>query len=229
MVWAKIPLPLPQHIVILHDVSALSKSHERIARAIWQCQQRELPAFVSDLVRTLGYAAESSLTATLRLMEDRGLIRIEGGGARGRSRVAALTSLGRRAIGVGGGLPLLGTIPAGPLTEALQDAETVETTDLLPHQEGDFLLRVRGDSMIGDGILDGDTVLLRPGVAWQPGEIAAVLVGETYESTLKRIFPSGEKVILRASNPQYPDLEIPAETVRIAGVFRGLIRHARGA
>ncbi len=208
--------------------SGISKSHERIGRAIWQRQQHELPTFVSDLVRSLGYAAESSLTATLRLMETKGLIRIEGGGSKGRSRVASLTPLGRRAIGEGGGLPLLGTIPAGPLTEALEDAETVETSDLLPHREGDFLLRVRGDSMIGDGILDGDAVLIRPGVAWQSGEIAAVLVGENYESTLKRIFPSGENVTLRASNPIYPDLTLPAETVQIAGVFRGLIRYARG-
>lgn len=208
---------------------SLSKSHERICRAIWQRQQKELPTFVSDLVRSLGYAGESSLTATLRLMESKGLIRIEGGGAKGRSRVAALTPEGRQAIGESSGIPLLGTIPAGPLTEALQEAQTVDAHDLLPYREGDFLLRVRGDSMIGDGILDGDAVLIRPGIAWQSGEIAAVLVGEDYESTLKRIFLSGENVILRASNPIYPDLEIPARAVQIAGVFRGLIRHARGA
>lgn len=207
--------------------NALSKSHERIGRAIWQCQQHETPAFVSDLVRSLGYAAESSLSPTLRLMEAKGFIRIEGGGAKGRSRVVTLTAQGRRSLGAGGGLPLLGTIPAGPLTEALQEAETVEASDLLPYRDGDFLLRVRGDSMIGDGILDGDTVLLRPEVAWQNGEIAAVLVGEFYESTLKRIFVSQKDVILRASNPKYPDLTLPAHTVQVAGVFRGLIRHAR--
>ena len=212
------------------EESGLSKSHERIGRAIWQRQQRELPAFVSDLVRTLDYAAESSLTATLRLMESKGLIHIEGGRSKGRSRVVTLTPQGRRALGVESrGLPMLGTIPAGPLTEALQEADTVETADLLPYKEGDFLLRVRGDSMIGDGILDGDAVLIRPNVAWQSGEIAAVLVGEDYESTLKRIFPSGENVTLRASNPIYPDLTLPADTVQIAGVFRGLIRHARGS
>lgn len=211
------------------ESSALSKSHERIGRAIWQYQQREMPAFVSDLVRSLGYAAESSLSPTLRLMESKGLIRIEGGGAKGRSRVVTLTSLGRRCLGAGGGLPLLGTIPAGPLTEALQEADMVETNDLFPHRDGDFLLRVRGDSMIGDGILDGDTVLLRPQVAWQNGEIAAVLVGESYESTLKRIFLSKKDVILRASNPKYPDLTLPAQSVQVAGVFRGLIRQVRAA
>lgn len=209
------------------ESSALSKSHERIGRAIWQCHQKDMPAFVSDLVRALGYAAESSLSPTLRLMESKGLIKIEGGGAKGRSRVVALTSQGKRLLGAGGGLPLLGTIPAGPLTEAFQDAETVEANDLFPYRDGDFLLRVRGDSMIGDGILDGDAVLLRPQVAWQNGEIAAVLVGESYESTLKRIFVSKQNVVLRASNPKYPDITLPAQNVQVAGVFRGLIRHTR--
>ena len=60
--------------------------------------------------------------------------------------------------------PLLGVITAGPLSEAVAQAgEIVEDAALLPHQADDFLLRVRGDSMIGDGILDGDLVLLRPG------------------------------------------------------------------
>ncbi len=142
--------------------SSLTPTHERIARAILNLERRHEPAFVSDLVRNLGYAAESSLTATLHLMERKGFLLLQGGGARGRSRVARLTTQGRMAIGAGG-IPLLGFIPAGPLTEALQQADDfVEPEELFPYRDGDFLLRVKGDSMIGDGILDGDKVLLRP-------------------------------------------------------------------
>lgn len=178
-------------------------------------------------------------------------------------------------------LPLLGTIPAGPLAEVIARQETafeaVSIGDLLRHREGDFLLRITGDSMVGDGIFDGDLVLLRPGIEVQQGEIAAVIwsgSGAECEATLKRVFrkpptrlskggrsgnagassqaevsttaapsmesapgaapqdaqegvrdtPPGGQILLRASNPDYPDLLLPAESVQIAGVFRGLIR-----
>lgn len=186
------------------------------------------PGFVPDLVRSLGYAGESSLTATLRIMEREGFVTIRGGGAKGRSRMVALTSKGRFALGAGG-LPLLGSIPAGPLSEAVATAdEILEPNSFLPWREGDFLLRVRGDSMTGDGIFDRDLVLIRPNVATQQGEIAAVLIGDEHETTLKHVFSKGDKVILHASNPEYADVSLPAETVKVAGVYRGLIRHAGG-
>jgi repressor LexA len=216
-------------IVNLNDMkSLLSSAHRRIAKAVLSFEQREEPPFVSDLVRRLGYAAESSLTATLRIMERNGLVVIKGGGEKGRPRVVRLTAKARFAFGAGG-IPLLGAIPAGPLEEALAQAEEImEPANLLPYREGDFLLRVYGDSMIGDGILDGDWVLLRPNLAVQHGEIAAVFVGEAHETTLKRVLlvPEKSKIILRASNPRYTDLVAKAEDVKVAGIFRGLIRHA---
>lgn len=193
-------------------------------RVLARCERAGTPAFVPDLVRELGLAGESSLTPTLRILERKGGVTVRGGGARGRSRVVVLTAGGRRAVGLGG-LPLLGSIPAGPLDETVAGAEDIGE-ELLPWRPGDFLLRVRGDSMIGDGILDGDKVLIRPGVEPRAGEIAAVQVGETHEATLKHVFalPESGQVRLRASNPGYRDVVVPAETVKIAGVFRGLIR-----
>ena len=210
-------------------MKALSAVHRRIANEVLAFERRREPSFVSDLVRKLGYAAESSLTATLRVMERNGFLVIQGGGEKGRSRIVGLTAKGRFALGAGG-IPLLGAIPAGSLEEAVAQAEEIiETADLLPYREGDFFLRVRGDSMVGDGILDGDWVLLRPDVGVQHGEIAALLVGEAHETTLKRVYYVAEKseIILRASNPRYPDLVVNTQDVKVAGSFRGLIRHAR--
>ncbi|MEO8793712.1 MAG: S24 family peptidase [Chthoniobacteraceae bacterium] len=125
-----------------------------------------------------------------------------------------------------GGLPLLGVIPAGQLSEALAQAdEVVEPNQILPHEPEDFLLRVRGDSMTGDGILDGDLVLLRPNVRVREGAIAAVCVGDEREGTLKRVFYEGESVRLKASNPAYKDMVIPAERVHFAGLLKGVVRH----
>ena len=210
-------------VVMFHDMTSAQK---KIAEAVWKFQQKGQAALVADLVRVLKYAAESSLTATLKIMERDGVLDIRGGREKGRPRVISLTNQGRFDLGVGG-IPLLGSIPAGPLDEALAQADEIVEA-MLPSRSGDFLLRVRGDSMIGDGIVDGDLVLLRPDVTPREGEIAAVLVGDAFETTLKRVFSSPGQVILRASNPKYPDKKVLANDVRIAGVFRGLIRHAGG-
>jgi repressor LexA len=207
-------------------VEHLTDAQRRIVRVVERMERAGEPAFVPDLVQSLGLAAESSITPTLRLLERHGVVSVHGGGSRGRSRVVRLTARARYGMGLGG-LPLLGTIPAGPLSEALANPETlIDDHELLSYREGDFLLLVHGDSMTGDGILNGDKVLLRPTTDIRPGEIAAVLVGDAHEATLKHVFfeAKGKKIILRASNPAYPDLTVPAADVKIAGVFRGLVR-----
>ena len=80
--------------------------------------------------------------------------------------------------------------------------------------------------MTGDGILPNDKVLLRPNVPVRDREIAAVHIGDEYLATLKHVcFGRGRgKITLKASNPKYKDIIVPAEELKIAGVFRGLIR-----
>jgi repressor LexA len=204
----------------------LTHSQIRIAKAIADAERKSLPLFVAQLVEKLGYAAESSLTPTLKILQRKGVAEIMGGGKGRAHRLVRLTLRGRAMMGLNG-LPLLGAIPAGPLREAVAGAEDfVEVNSLMKSRPGDFLLRVAGDSMTGDGILDGDFVLLRPNVDLVPGEIAAVYAGENYESTLKRIFVESKQVRLKAGNPAYADIIIPrAEWRGVAGVFRGLMRN----
>lgn len=215
----------------MNKLGQMTETQCRVARAVARTEERGEPGFVPDLAQALGLAGESSLTPTLAIMERNGILQMIGGGIRGRSRLVRLTPRGRYMLALGG-LPLLGSIPAGPLSEALAEPEVVlGDRELLPYREGDFLLRVRGDSMIGDGILDGDKVLLRPTVEPHSGEIAAVLVGDAHEATLKHVIfqPGGREIILRASNPHYADVRAAAEDVKIAGVYRGLIRHPADA
>ena len=209
--------------------SLLSVAQKRILEALFKMESQGRPGFISDLVATLELRAESSLTPTLERMVRNGFLILSGGGAKGRQRLAQISPKGKLQLGVGF-LPLLGQIPAGPLEEAIaQYAEPSSFEQLLPWRPGDFLLEVKGDSMVGDGILEGDKVLLRPNIQIEPGEIAAVLVGEENsgeaETTLKRVFfQTPSTIILRASNPKYPDRLMDAAHVRIAGVYRGLIR-----
>ncbi len=242
--------------------TSLTTAQKRVLDAVLRRERRALPNFVSDLVADLALKAESSLGATLQRMVRLGVIVLQGGGVQGRQRLVVPTEKGRLLCDPSSSkekisgrapqryrLPLLGSIPAGPLEEVVSSGddwgESVEMHELLQHREGDFLLRIKGDSMVGDGIFEDDLVLLRPGVELHQGEIAAVMakgVGGDCDATLKHVFrrpsrtDSGEEdgtghgeVLLRASNPAYADILLPAESVQIAGVFRGLIRTTGGA
>ena len=123
-------------------------------------------------------------------------------------------------------LAVVGAIAAGTPQEAIaQSDEWVERIDdILPTRAGDFLLEVKGESMIGDGILPGDRVLIRPQPSVARGEIAVVMVGEE-EATLKRVIAEPPANIrLVPSNPGMEDMVFPAAEVRVIGKYLGLIR-----
>src|SRR5437016_2458357 len=159
-------------------------------------------------------------------MERNGLVRIHGGGRQGKRRNVTLSARAQRLQGIGG-LPVLGRIPAGAISEVVQTCDWVmELNDLLAFRPGDFLLIIEGDSMIGDGILPGDKVLLRPNLRPNDGEIAAVHVGDEYYASLKHVHLNRSRgiVVLTASNPAYAEVIVQAGDVRVVGVYRGLVR-----
>lgn len=188
-----------------------------------------------ELREAMRVSRESSLSDLLRPLERKGYVRIEGG-VRGRQRIIELTPRGRVATSLGA--PVVGSVTAGPLREALCEADEVISNldEAVGFRPGDFLLRVQGDSMIGDGICDGDKVLLRPNVTLQQGEVAAVQImheDRPWETTLKHVYvhadEAGESMVeLCASNPNYAPLHVPGGLVSVAGIYRGLIRGYRG-
>ena len=118
------------------------------------------------------------------------------------------------------GVPVIGHIAAGPLSEALEFPEGYLR---LPAYPGRFGLRVRGDSM-ADEVKDGDVVLLKKRLH-KSGEICAVRVDRS-DATLKYLdlYVNPEMVLLRPHNPTYPSMEVGAERVIVDGVFSGLLR-----
>lgn len=228
------------HLVGVRDISPfpMNRAMENLsARQLELLEQisafwgRGQQPTTGELVTALGLARESSLTRVLEALEEKGFVQVTGG-VRGRQRRIELTTAGRQATGLG--LPILGAIPAGPLREAVQSAdEWLESAaEVLRTQPGDYLLRVHGDSMLNAGILPGDLVLLRPQINWRSGEIVAAQVWDevsgTMEATLKYLDhrAGSSTVTLRAGNPLYPDREVPADHINVAGVYRGLIRTA---
>ncbi|HVF85587.1 MAG TPA: transcriptional repressor LexA, partial [Abditibacteriaceae bacterium] len=207
-------------------MNMLTPRQNQVLQLVADCWREGFAPVVSELAQRLGLAGQSSVTPILEALQRKGFIEIHGG-VRGRQRQIVLTTRGKVQTHAQG-LPVVGCIRAGPLSEALQMANVfVDSVDLLlPFQADDFLLQVDGDSMIGDGILAGDRVLMRPNVAPQNGEIVAVHVGEDYCATLKHIFfqPESEMVELRASNEKYEPILVRGDEVKIAGVFRGLVR-----
>ena len=114
-----------------------------------------------------------------------------------------------------GGIPLLGKIAAGQPILAEEECEFFSPID---DTRADFCLRVRGDSMIGAGIKDGDIVFIRKQDSVDDGEIAAVLVDD--EATLKRVYITDDAVTLIAENPKYKPMvytKKQCKNIRILG------------
>ena len=120
------------------------------------------------------------------------------------------------------GVPVMGSIPAGPLSEAVQEAESF--LPLSGFHDSHFALQVQGDSM-ADLIQDSDVVLFKQ----QPipnysGEICAVIVGDS-EATLKYLDKLNDGAYaLRPHNPDYPITKVEPDEFKVLGVYQGLLR-----
>jgi len=120
-------------------------------------------------------------------------------------------------------LPLLGEVAAGAPIEAYPAPDSVAVPAHLAPGDDLYVLRVRGDSMIEDGIHDGDLVVVRRRDTAAPGETVVALVDG--EVTLKRYRPRPPgRVILEPANPAIPPLEVPAARVRVQGIVVALLR-----
>jgi len=152
-----------------------------------------------------------ALVASGRLRKEPGLAR--GYRLPGRSRPAAH-------------VPLLGRVPAGPLEEAIEDVEEHLPVEGRDEPERYFALRVKGDSMVGAGILDGDVVIVRRQDRAASGDVVVAKVGE--EATVKRLRLRGRRVELHAENPAYAPIVPDAEAVAIVGKVVEVRRRLEG-
>lgn len=125
-------------------------------------------------------------------------------------------------------VPLVGVIVAGrPLesVEVLGDEELIDIPASYLTTGEHFALRVRGESMIEDGICDGDVILVRKQSQAQPGQTVVALVEG--ESTVKRLYWRGEQAELRPANHTMESIFVPCEQLIIQGVVISLLRRYR--
>jgi repressor LexA len=177
------------------------------------------PPTVRDIGKAVGLASSSTVHAHLANLEKIGLLR------RDPTKPRAIELLDRAAAGVRNlvrpGLPLVGQVAAGqPLLAEENIEDYISTPAIAGGEEGEYLLRVRGESMKNAGILDGDLVVVRPQEAATDGEIVVALVGE--EATVKRFFQEEDRVRLQPENETMEP--IFTREVRILGRVVGLMR-----
>lgn len=175
---------------------------------------------VREIVAHLGLSAPAGIHRILNILKDRGYILSEPGRKRSWRFSRELP---------GKGIPLLGAIAAGTPLEAVENIE--EEIPISPSLFGCntcFGLRVKGDSMIGAHILDGDLAVIRPQQQVENGEIAAVLVQDLLpEATLKRVRRTRASLFLEAANPAYAALQFRGpqrKNVSILGRLVGVVR-----
>jgi repressor LexA len=181
------------------------------------CRDSGYPPTVREIGLAVGLASPSTVHAHLAKLEQAGhikrdptkpramLVRVPGEVAAPAARPSVAA------------LPLVGSVAAGTPALAEQDVEDWVTSPF----EGDFVLRVKGDSMIEAGILEGDLVVVRQTPTARDGEIVVAQIGE--EATVKRLRRIDGQVHLMPENAAYEPI-IPDEEVTLAGVVVGVLR-----
>ena len=190
-------------------MSRTSNKSEKILQFV---QQFTIENGYSPSVREIGAAVGLSSTATvsyhLRQLQEKGLLQIAQGKGRKRTVVAAQRS---------GYIPIVGVVTAGIPILAVENREGMMAWDGDPDC---FALRVRGDSMIGAGILDGDKVVVRPQQTAEDGQIVVARIED--EATVKRLSRRDNQVWLLPENPAYEPID--GSQAELIGLVKAVVR-----
>ncbi|MGV3772372.1 MAG: transcriptional repressor LexA [Verrucomicrobiales bacterium] len=179
-----------------------------------------------EIALRFGFSSSYAAACHIRALIKKGLLVADSGKARSLRLAEAHKLILQPLIF---SIPVFGSIPAGFAQEREQESEGCITVDMatigFKPTRNTFALRVNGDSMIGKHICPEDIVILEHGAEARNGDVVAALIdGKT---TLKTFMIKRGKPFLKAENPKYPEI-IPSDELVIQGVFRSLIRHAKG-
>jgi len=190
-------------------------------------KQKEILDFITQFIQSYEYApsyreiAEHfglSSTATVhehvKSLEDKGLISSS-------YNVARSLEITNYRFGKAIELPLAGIITAGEPIEAIETPETIAVPQNLVRDENSFVLKVRGESMIDEGILDGDYVIVQRNYYPKNGDVVVALLDNTY-ATLKKYYREKDRIRLQPANKTMKP--IYAKNPAIQGIVRGIMR-----
>ena len=176
------------------------------------------PPNLDELAAALGLRSRGSLHKQIQALVDAGFVEP----MRRTRRGIRLTE----GAADPGSLPMLGRIAAGSPIEAVADDARMGVPEHLRTQEDCYVLQVKGDSMIEDGILDGDWIVVEPRPDAANGEVVVALVDEE-EATVKRLLKNPDEVVLIPANSALSPMRFSPDRVRIQGVVVGQMRSYR--
>ncbi|MFP6666773.1 MAG: transcriptional repressor LexA [Pirellulales bacterium] len=187
-------------------------------------KQRRVYEFIREKIQSRGYGptvreigghfdirSPNGVMCHLKALERKGVI----SRAKNMSRAIRLT-----AAEDDRGLPLIGEIAAGVLHEAIEQDERIDFDGIFNRRDC-AALRVRGDSMIGDGVMDGDYVVIKRQRTARRGQMV-VAITDSGEATLKRWFPEANRIRLQPANPSMKPIFV--KDARVLGVVVGVVR-----
>jgi repressor LexA len=172
---------------------------------------------IPEIGRQFKIASTNGVSDHLKALEKKGYIRRVG-----KRAIEIVNALGKTVLTASREVPVLGKVPAG---KPLFSEENIEGLLSIPDDMGSgklFALQVKGDSMIGAGILDGDKVIVKQQGTAENGEIVCAVING--EATLKRFFKKDGVITLKAENEKYAPIAVSEGEFRIAGRVVGLMR-----
>ncbi len=172
------------------------------------------PTFV-EIMDGLGFKSLGTINWYVNELEKEGILKR----IRGHNGKRALSVLEKN---IHNTLPLLGLITAGAPLEVFEDTEQIEVPPSYLN-ENNYVLKVKGDSMIDDHIQDGDFIIVRKTEIANNGELVVAYVNN--EATLKRYYTGANGAELHPRNPEYSIISInPEDDFRIGGIVMGIFR-----
>jgi repressor LexA len=200
----------------------LTKRQQEIFDFIKQYSARYgYPPTVRDIGKAVGLASSSTVHAHLANLEKVGLLRRDPTKPRAIELLDRAVDSVKSFVTAGEGLPLVGSVAAG---QPILAEENIEDHIVVPSEaggdHGEFLLTVRGESMVNAGMLDGDIVVVHSQETARDGEIIVALVGE--EATVKRFFRESDHIRLQPENDHMEPIR--TREVQIVGKVVGLLR-----
>ncbi len=201
----------------------LTPGQEKVLRCVADfSREKGFPPSVREIGRACGGIKSSTVAYYIDVLEKKGVL------SRGSSRARDLRLAdGPATYGLAGvgtrGHPVLGRVPAGKPNLAQDEVEdTIWLDERVSRSKDSYLLKVKGDSMNGVGILEGDMIIVRPQPSAESGEVVVALTPEG-EGTVKTFRRSAKGLFLEPANPRYSPIPMPFRVVgKVVGVVRRL-------
>ncbi len=197
----------------------LTEKQKRVYRFLENyLRENKQPPSYDEIRRALGFKSLNSVYKHLKQLESKGYIKSEWGN---KKRTLELLPLRANAAKI----PFLGYVAAGTPIEPIEVPESIDVPESLLCGENNFALRVTGDSMVDEGIRDGDILVINKQPVAENGQTVVALVRG--EATVKKFYARNGHIELIPANEKVLPLVCKPDEVEIVGIVIGLIRSYR--